>query len=187
MLKLQDFAQRRSMRKYTDRLIPKDTISDLLKCGITAASGSNQQPWGFVLVQDKTEIARLNDLTKQYAKDNLDNLPYLKQYSKWLDNPEISLFHHASNLLIIYGNSESHWYIYDCSMLAGNVMLAAAHQNIGSCWIGFAEHTLNSPEFKAKYKVPAAYELVCPMTLGYNYGDQKPAPTRKAPLIFNME
>lgn len=186
MLKYQDFTARRSVRKYTDRVIPKETVDELIKCGITAASGSNQQPWGFVLIQDKKEIVRLSDLTKEYLKKNLANLPYLAPYSKWFDNPEISLFNHAANLLVIYGNTESHWYVYDCSMAAGNVMLAAAHMGLGSCWIGFAEHTLNTPEFKAQYKVPAGYELVCPMTLGYPYGEAKDAPKRKDPVIFNL-
>lgn len=186
MLNYQDFAARRSVRKYTDRIIPMDIINQLLKCGTAAATGSNQQPWGFALIQDKKEIANLNDLTKSYVKNNLDKLPYLAQYSKWLDNPEVSLFHHAANLLIIYGNTESHWYTYDCSMLAANVMLAAAGMGLGTCWIGFAEHTLNTPEFKAQYKVPASYELVCPMTIGYTYNEEKKAPMRKEPVIFNL-
>ena len=186
MLTYNDFATRRSARKYTDQLIPLESIKELLKCGTSAATGSNQQPWGFVLIQDRHEISRLNAITKEYLKANLEKLPYLAQYSKWLNNPEISLFHHAANLLVIYGNPESHWYVYDCSMAAANIMLAAAHQGIGSCWIGFAEHTLNTPEFKAKYQVPAGWELVCPMTLGYTFGEAKAAPHRKDPVIFNL-
>lgn len=186
MFKHQDFAARRSVRKYTDRAVPVETVNELLRCGVSAATGSNQQPWGFVLIQDKKEIARLNDVTKEYVKNNLASLPYLAQYSRWMDNPEISLFHHAANLLIIYGNTESHWYVHDCSMAAANIMLAAAGMGLGTCWIGFAEHSLNSPEFKAKYKVPPGYELVCPMTVGYGYGDEKKAPRRKDPLIFNL-
>lgn len=186
MLNYQDFAARRSARQYTDRIVPLETVKELLKCGTAAATGSNQQPWGFVLIQDRREIDRLNDLTKEYVKNNLERLPYLAQYAKWLDNPAVSLFHHAANLLIIYGDTGSHWYVYDCSMAAANIMLAAAARGLGTCWIGFAEHSLNSPEFKAKYRVPEGYELVCPMTIGYPYGEAKAAPQRREPVIFNL-
>lgn len=186
MLTPKDFSARRSVRKYTDRIIPLETIHELIKCGISAATGSNMQPWGFVLIQDKKEIARLADLTKEYVLSNLGKLPYLAQYEKWLQSPKMNIFNNAANMLVIYGNTESHWYVYDCSMVAGNIMLAAAHQQLGTCWIGFAEHTLNSPEFKAQYKVPAHYELVCPLTIGYPYGDNKSGPDRKEAVIFNL-
>lgn len=186
MMNYNDFAVRRSTRQYSDKAIPLEIIKELIKCGTSAPTGSNQQPWGFVLIQDKEEINRLNDVTKEYVRANLPRLPYMAKYAKWMDNPDMHLFHHAANLLVVYGNPESHWYVYDCSMAAGNIMLAAAHQGIGSCWIGFAEHTLNTPEFKTKYNVPAAYELVCPMTMGYITGEAKPAPSRKEGVIFNL-
>lgn len=186
MLSYEDFAARRSARKYTHRIIPLETMQELIRCGTAAATGSNMQPWGFVLIQDKDEISRLNDLTKEYVKNNLESLPYLAQYSKWLNNPEFSLFYNAANLLIIYGNTESNWYVYDCSMAAGNIMLAGAHQGIGACWIGFAHQTLNTLEFKAKYNVPENYDLVCPMSMGYVYGEPKSAPKRRDAIIFNL-
>ncbi|AFS77500.1 nitroreductase-like protein [Gottschalkia acidurici 9a] len=175
---------RRSVRKYTDKLIPEETLTNIIELGTKSATGSGMEPWGFVIIQDKNEIDSLSEMTKKYLLDNFEEYPYLHQYKSWLENPKYSVFNHSNTLLIIYGNTESHWYVYDCSMAAGNIMLAAHNMGIGTCWIGFAEHTLNTKEFKAKYGVPEQYELVCPMSMGYMENKLTPS-KRKKPIVFN--
>lgn len=175
---------KRSVRTYKDEQITMEIITELLTLGTKASTGSSGQPWGFVVIQNKEEINVLSELTKGYLLNHFEDYPYLHQYENWLKNPKYSVFNHANTMVIIYGNTKSHWYVYDCSLAAGNIMLAAHSMGIGTCWIGFAEHTLNTAEFKDKYKVPKDYELVCPMTLGYTKGKLNP-PARKEPLIFN--
>ncbi|KMT22567.1 nitroreductase family protein [Clostridium cylindrosporum] len=175
---------KRSIRAYTDEIIPEETLNNIIKLGTKASTGSGQEPWGFVVIQDKDEIDSLSEITKKYLLENMEKYPYLNQYESWLTNPRFSVFNHANTLLIIYGNTESHWHVYDCSLAAGNIMLAAHSMGIGTCWIGFAEHTLNTKEFKGKYNVPEQYELVCPMSIGYMKAKLAP-PNRKKPIIFN--
>jgi nitroreductase len=176
--------EKRSIRAYTNEVIPEDVLRTLLELGTKASTGSGMEPWGFVLIQDKEEINALSEMTKKYLLDNFECYPYLHQYESWLKNPKYSVFNHTNTMIIIYGNTNSHWYVYDCSLMAGNIMLGAHSMGIGTCWIGFAEHTLNTKEFKVKYGIPNDYELVCPMTLGYRKVKLNP-PTRKEPLIFN--
>lgn len=176
--------EKRSIRAYTDDVIPEGVLRNLLEFGTKASTGSGMEPWGFVLIEDKEEINDLSEMTKQYLLENFEDYPYLHQYESWLKNSKYSVFNHAGSMIIIYGNTDSHWYVYDCSLAAGNIMLAAHSMGIGTCWIGFAEHTVNTKEFKKKYAVPENYELVCPMTLGYRKGKTNP-PERKKPLIFN--
>lgn len=175
---------RRSGRSYTDEIISKETLTDLIKLGTKAATGSALEPWGFVIIQDKEEIDSLSEMTKKFITDNLERYPYLQQYSKWMTNPKFHVFNRAKTLLLIYGNPVSHWYVYDCSMAAGNIMLAAHSMGIGTCWIGFAEHTLNTKEFKEKHGVPEKYELVSALSMGYMKTKQAP-PKRKEPLILS--
>ncbi|AGF56089.1 nitroreductase [Clostridium saccharoperbutylacetonicum] len=177
---------KRSIRAYTDEIIPEEVLNNLIELGTKSSTGSGLEPWGFVIIQDKNEINSLSERTKQYLLDNFEKYPYLHQYENWLKNPQYSIFNHASTLLIIYGNVESHWHVYDCSLVAGNIMLAAHSIGIGTCWIGFAEHTLNTKEFKEKYGVPEQYELVCPMSIGYMKTKLTP-PKRKKPIIFNKK
>lgn len=176
---------RRSVRAYKEQTISTETIAELIKSGTMAATGSNQQPWGFVSIGDKQEIEDWSEKTKKHLLENLDQIPFLAQYKSWLENPKFSVFNHAPNLLVIYGNTDSHFYINDCTLAAANIMLDAHGMGIGTCWIGFAEFMLNTKEFKEKYNVPENYQLVCPLSMGYEKIELTP-PERKEPLIFNI-
>ena len=44
--------QRRSVRLFSDRPVPREVIEDLIRAAGTAPSGANKQPWRFVAVQD---------------------------------------------------------------------------------------------------------------------------------------
>ena len=45
-------AQRRSVRDFSDRPVPRELIKDAIRTAGTAPSGANQQPWQFVAVDD---------------------------------------------------------------------------------------------------------------------------------------
>jgi len=181
---LECIATRRSIRSYTDEQISEETLLELLELGTKAPTGSGQEPWGFVILQDREELERLSAKAKQTIKENLASYPYFEQYKSWLDNPKFNIFNNAPTVLVIYGNTASHWHVYDCSLVAGNIMLAAYSKGIGSCWIGFAEAVLNTKEFKEQHGVPEGYELVSTLGLGYMKEKLQP-PKRKKPLIFS--
>jgi len=176
---------RRSGRSYKDKPISKETLQELIVLGTKAPTGSYEQPWGFVVLQDQTEIDQLSEDIKKYIAGNIESFPYFKQYESWMTDSSFHVFYHASTVLIIYGNTKSHWYIYDCSLMAENIMLSAYSKGIATCWIGFSEYMCNTKEFKEKHNVPAHYELVCPLSMGYSNKDSKP-PKRKEPMIFNQ-
>jgi nitroreductase len=50
---------RRNVRSFTDRAIPDADLERILEAGRRAPSASNTQPWDFVLVTDKTDLAEL--------------------------------------------------------------------------------------------------------------------------------
>jgi len=45
-------ASKRDWRSYADRPIPEDVVTRILDAGRVAGSGSNKQPWTFVVVED---------------------------------------------------------------------------------------------------------------------------------------
>lgn len=174
---------RRSVRSFTSQAIPADIINQLIALGTKAATGSGQQAWGFVVITDKNDMKRLSDETKKYLTENLETYPYFRQYKSWLEDENYNIFYNAPCLLIIYGNSDSHWHTYDCTLAAGNIMLAAGDYGVGTCWIGFAEYICDTAAFRSKYNIPSGYKVVCPMVIGYPAAPQSP-PSRKPVLIF---
>ena len=53
---LEAIRKRRSIRRYTDDAIPKADLETIVDAGRLAATGSNRQPWDFVVVTDRTMI-----------------------------------------------------------------------------------------------------------------------------------
>ncbi len=178
---------RRSVRKFMDKPISSETINNLVELATKAPTASNGQPWGFVLIDDTSVIDRLSEMVRADLLVQIENFPYLQRYERWFHNPDFHFFYHAPNLILIYGNSKSHFYVHDCSMAAQNIMLAAQSMGIGSCWIGFAQFTLNSESFKERYSVPQEYDLVSTLALGYKKDHLITYGNRKEPVVFNQK
>ena len=50
---------RRNVRQFTDQPVPDEDLDRILEAGRRAPSASNWQPWDFVLVTDRVQLAEL--------------------------------------------------------------------------------------------------------------------------------
>jgi nitroreductase len=62
-------ASKRDWRSYADRPVPEDVQARILDAGRVAGSGSNKQPWLFVVVESVAAKARVAELV--YEHDNI--------------------------------------------------------------------------------------------------------------------
>lgn len=162
---------RRSVRSYKDEPLPEQTVRELLEAATWAPSSMNNQPWAFVVVQDRNYMKDLSDRAKKFLLERMELFGgRYRRYAGTLSDPAFNIFYNAPVLVMIYGNKEVYSYAGDCSMAALNLMLAAWGRGIGSCWIGFATGIGNTHEVKAELNVPEGYELVAPVVLGYPAG-----------------
>ena len=76
-------------------------------------------------------------------------------------------FYPAPVLIVISAMTEGPWIVEDCSLAAEKLMLAARDIGLGTCWIGFAQGFLNTPEGKSVLGLPAAWVPVAPIIVGY--------------------
>ena len=51
--------KRRSIRRYRDKAIPEDLIQKILKAGMNAPSAGNEQPWHFIVVDDREVLDQI--------------------------------------------------------------------------------------------------------------------------------
>lgn len=158
---------RRSVRKYKSQPVPEQDIRELLALAAMAPSGMNSQPWLFAVIEDREYLKELSGRSKALMLKRLQAAPHMDRYRGLLYNPDFNIFYDAPALVLIYGDKNAITYIYDCSLAAQNLMLAAWDRGIGSCWIGFATFAGNSPEVKSELNIPGGYELVAPVILGY--------------------
>ena len=91
----------------------------------------------------------------------------------------------------LLANKAAPTYIYDGSLVMGNLMLAASGIGLGSCWINRAKETFETPEGKAllaKWGLdPEKYIGVGYCILGYPApnGTRTPGP-RKAGYVLHV-
>lgn len=175
---------RRSIRKYSEKKVEADVIKELIRLGTMAPTSLAKEPWGFVVIQNKEEINEISETIKKFILENFDKFPYLIKMKEVLQKPDFSLFNHAENLIAVYGDTESHSYVEDCTLATENIILAANSMDIGTCWIGFSKFLFDNEDFKAKYNVPDNYKLVSTLTLGYMI-ERPSKPKRKEAIIFN--
>jgi len=81
-------------------------------------------------------------------------------------------------------------YLYDGSLVMGDLMLAAHALGLGSCWIHRAKEEFESPEGKELLRslgIEGDYEGIGHCILGYR-ADARPEPApRKADYIYRVK
>lgn len=174
---------RRSIRSYTNKKVDKATIEKLLNAAVQAPSAMNSQPWAFAVIQNASLLKEYSDRSKQLLLGALDKMPLLNKYKSVFENPDFNIFYNAQSLVIIFAKPGSPNSAVDCCLAAQNFMLAAHSQNLGTCWIGFAQPFFNLPEIKQEFGIPVDYEAVAPIIVGYPQV-KPPAIPKKAPEIL---
>lgn len=108
---------RRSIRKFLDQPVGEDLIEKLLAAAMQAPSARNQQPWRFVVIDDRSILAKIP--------------PFM---------PNAAMTAGAPLAILICGDlelekSEGYW-VVDCAAAAENMLLAAHALGLGACWCG---------------------------------------------------
>jgi nitroreductase len=176
---------RRAIRSYEDKAVPDSALKTMLEAATYAPSAINVQPWKFTIVTSKAEMKRLSDMAKPVLARSLPDVgdEGLVGLKKRLSDPNYNIFYNAP-LLIFVSGAKSPYAVYDCSMAAQNMMLAAYTLGIGSCWIGTAVRTANDPKVKAELGVPDDHDVHAAIILGYPKGGFPKAPEKRAAEIL---
>ena len=177
---------RRSVRKYKPRKVEAQTINNLLEAAVRAPTALGQEPWAFVIIQDKILLKNLSDYAKPLFLNQIHQ-HHSKQAQHKLDlfnRPDFNIFHDANTLIVICGKTAAPFFSADCWLAAENMMLAACAMNLGSCVIGSALSAFEVPEVRTKLRIPDNYSAVAPIVIGYP--DEKNIPSsRKSPVVFS--
>ena len=136
---LEAIRKRRSVRKYTGDPIPREDLEKIVDAGRLAASGSNQQPWDFIVVTDRGMIDQL------------------KVAAQWMEK--------AAAIIAVVMDSSSRWWIEDGSAAVENMLIASTALGYGSCWL--EGYTLpREEEFKALLDIPKEKRLLTLVPIG---------------------
>ena len=173
---------RRAVREFTAEPVDEKTLRDLIDAAVQAPSAVNQQPWSFCVVRDKVVLARISREAKAHLLRTSAAGLVSHHFQEVLSNPNFDIFYHAPALIVICAVAQSPWAVEDCALAAENLMLAARAAALGTCWIGFAQTWLGTPEGKAALNLPATYVPVAPIIVGHPKSVPPPV-SRKEPEI----
>jgi nitroreductase len=136
---LEAIRRRRSVRKYTGDSIPREDLEKIVDAGRLAASGSNQQPWDFIVVTDRSMIDKL------------------KVAAEWMEK--------AGAIIAVVMDPSSRWWVEDGSAAVENMLIASTALGYGSCWL--EGYTLRwEEEFKALLGIPKEKRLLTLVPIG---------------------
>jgi nitroreductase len=174
---------RRSIRNFKREQIDGSELEEILEAGKYAPSAANQQSWHFTVVQNQALLDRMSQAVKMFYRD-LDE-PFLRQLG---GNEKFHLFFRAPSVIVISGNQNAMFPDFDCSLAAGNIMIAAESLDIGSCWISGLPHIADSEDedniqIMKELNLPEGYKPLCAIALGYKEGAKPQAAVRIANTV----
>jgi len=164
---------RRSIRKYKPDMVPEEIIEKIIEAGTYAATGRGAQSPIIIAVTNKE------------VRDKLS-----KMNAEIMGTPNMDPFYGAPVVLIVLADKTRPTYLYDGSLVMGNLMLAAHDLGIGSCWIHRAKEEFELPEGKELLKslgIEGDYEGIGHCILGYADGEEPVAKPRKKPYAFYVK
>lgn len=169
---LETIKSRRSIRKYKSDMIPQDKLEKIIEAGTYAATGMGKQSPIIIAVTNKELRDKLSAMNAKIM------------------GVEIDPFYGAPVVLIVRADKARPTYIYDGSLVMGNLMLEAEAQGIGSCWIHRAKEEFESEEGKELLRslgIEGDYEGIGHCILGYADGDAPKAAPRKDSYVYYVE
>lgn len=159
---LDSIINRRSIRRYQKKEIPKEVLLQILEAGRQAPSAVNRQPIRFVIVSDQNILKDLcNTVITRFVKE-------------------------APAVIVGCADVKSlmtgKWAVVDTTIAMENMVIAAWALGIGSCWIG----ACNEQKVKEMLKIPKDWKVVALVTLGYP--DEQPKQKKKKSIeeLFNF-
>jgi len=108
---------RRSIRKYLDKPVPEEIVEKLLAAAMQAPSARNQQPWQFVVIDDRAILAKIPAFM-----------------------PNAAMVADAPLAILVCGDlaleKSSGYWVVDCAAATQNILLAAHALDLGAVWTG---------------------------------------------------
>ncbi|MCB2227020.1 MAG: nitroreductase family protein [Desulfarculaceae bacterium] len=203
-------ASRRSCRNYKDKPVPREMLSDLVKIGLSAPSGTNSQRWSFTVLPNRDKVmamaqavgdvmrafnkmaekAWLRGLMRLIGKPQLDE--YYREYyesvqrglEEWDKQGIDRLFHGAPAAILVGSLPGASCPAEDALLATGHMLLAAHAMGLGTCLIGYAVEVLkNKPALGHALGLRKDEKIYAVIALGWPREKYERLTGRRAPTL----
>ena len=146
---------RYSVRNFSQKEVPQETIDKILSYGHLAPTGCNMQPQRILVINEEESLAKLKNCTRSHFDAPLAMLICYNKNEGWTRR---------------YDGAKSA--PVDCSIVTTHLMLGAWELGIGSCWV----MSFDPAAMKENYNIPEELEPVALLVMGYPAEDSAPYP-----------
>ncbi len=156
--------ERRSVRAFISKPVPKALLTKVLEAAKWAPSAGNCQPWDFIIVKD----ARVKRKLCEAALDQ----EFIEQAPV-----DIVVCANEERSAIRYGDRGRKLYcLLDAAAAVQNLLLAVHALGLGACWVGAYDdrHVIEI------LSLPSWLKPIAIIPIGYP--GEKPRPTERIPL-----
>lgn len=164
---------RRSCRNFKPDMIAKEDLDKIIEAGMYAPTGMGMQSPIIIAVTNK-------ELRDKLAEEN----------ARIMGREGSDPFYGAPVVLIVLANKAVGTYVYDGSLVMGNMLNAAKSLGIASIWIHRAKEEFESEFGKNILKdlgIEGDYEGIGHCCLGYQEGEELTAKPRKDNYVYYVE
>ena len=168
---LKTLESRRSCRNFKPEMVKDEEIDAILKAGTYAATGMGKQSPIIIAVKTK-------ELRDALSEEN-------RKIGGW--NEGFDPFYGAPVILVVLANKDVPTYLYDGSLVMGNLMNAAESLGVGSIWIHRAKEEFESPfgkDLLKKLGIEGNFEGIGHCAIGYAAEPAKKAAPRKENYVY---
>jgi len=150
--------KRRSIRKYTDKVIEPEKIEILKETVLRSPSSRSFDPWEFIFVDDR-------ELLKQLALCKPHGAGFIKNA--------------ALGIVICADENKSDVWVEDCSIASILVQMVAQSIGLGSCWIQirnrkFDDQMTSEDYIRKLLNIPSGVKVESIIALGYPAEKREP-------------
>ena len=178
---LEAIRSRRSTRNFRPDQVEEETLTAILEAGNWAPSAGNDQPWHFLVVQQRALRERMNRI----AKEAMAFSPLAWAVQKGQD-PAFDIFYGAPTVVVVSCREDALSPRVDCAAAIQNMLLAAESLQVGTGWVGLARGFFAREEEVRALPLPPGYVPFYAVALGYRQGAAPEGPERKAPPVIYL-
>ena len=161
---------RRTVRKFKSTPVPEEHILKILDAARFAPTAGNQQPWKFLVTQNRKKLDELQKeallwYLDEYKKRRKPTQEELSQSSDALKKILENVLSAPVYVAVLVDSKAKHpnYILYDGTLAAGYLMIAARALGYGT---GFFTTFFPEEKMRKFFNIPEQYKLICFTPIG---------------------
>lgn len=147
---------RRSVRSFSGQTVSEEQVMRLIKAAMAAPSAGNEQPWDFLVVRERRLLEAVTEV-----------------------HPYANMLKEAPAAIVVCadprrGKYPFDYWIQDCAAATQNILLAAAGDGLGTCWLGVYPQPERVEGLRRIFAIPEPVVPFSIVAIGYPALPPKP-------------